>query len=515
MNGSTAALQNRRTTRLVGAFLALLLAAGCGSDDDVASVDQPSDGIHREFLPTTETMMEWVAAIVEQGIRRPGYAADEWIETWARDRFDEFGLRDVTLDPVEVDRWEPLRWSLTVWHEDSPAQTMTIPSYPIPFSAMTSGIEGELALSTGAEGQTLSGKIAIFENDFLALPQTIVRVFARWVHDPTGEFETLFQTLPFSARFQDVMGPEAEAGAVGFIGILRGLPWETDRYYVPYSAEENPLPGLWLSSSNGDRLLEFLHAGTAHARIELDRSLVKATSHNVTGVLPGTSDEWIVIGSHHDGPWASAVEDASGTALVLAQALYWSRVPRAERPHNLLFLLNSGHMSGGAGLHHFVDTNREFLERDVLVEIHLEHAAREARGENGMLVPTDAPEVRWWFTSFVPPLEQAVADAICAEDLQRSLMMPVEGFPPGSSNPPTDGAFFHPLTPIVNFLTAPMYLFDEQDTIDKVHQDSLLPLTRATIRIVNAMREETAAGLRQTVYEPPRETPIEACADGG
>jgi len=76
----------------------------------------------------------------------------------------------------------------------------------------------------------------------------------------------------------------------------------------------------------------------------------------------------------------------------------------------------------------------------------------------------------------------------------------------------TDGAFFHPHTPIVNFLSAPMYLFDEQDTIDKIHEDSLAPLTRATIRIVNAMHNQTAAGLRQTAYEPPRQEAIPPCS---
>lgn len=497
--------------RLAAATLCAVLAgSGCGDDDATAA--RPGSGIRDRLLPTTEVMQEWIAEIVAQGIRRPGYPADQWAESWIRDRFVEFGLQDVTLDPIDVERWEPRNWSLTVWHEETPDRTERIPCYPIPFSAAASGLEGALAVSTGNPPQDLTGKIAVFENRFLALPQTVARALATWAHDPDGEFDTLVQLLPFGTRFQRVMEPEIAAGAAGFVGILRGLPWETDRYFVPYDAEERPIPGVWLSEANGDRLIEFLRTGAAHARIELERELVTTTSHNVMGVLPGASNEWVIIGSHHDGPWASAVEDASGISLVLAQARYWSQVPRTERPHNLLFLLNGGHMSGGAGLKHIVETRREFIERDVVVEIHLEHAARAARGEDGRLVATDAPEVRWWFTSFAPPLEQAVADAICAENLGRSLMMPVEGFPPGSRNPPTDGAFFHPHTPIVNFLSAPMYLFDEQDTIDKIHEDSLAPLTRATIRIVNAMHNQTAAGLRQTAYEPPRQEAIPPCS---
>ena len=34
----------------------------------------------------------------------------------------------------------------------------------------------------------------------------------------------------------------------------------------------------------------------------------------------------------------------------------------------------------------------------------------------------------------------------------------------------------------MNFLTAPFYLFDEMDTLDKIHRPSLVPVTRAAIR---------------------------------
>jgi hypothetical protein len=40
--------------------------------------------------------------------------------------------------------------------------------------------------------------------------------------------------------------------------------------------------------------------------------------------------------------------------------------------------------------------------------------------------------------------------------------------------------------PLVNFLTAPFYLFDAIDTLDKIHRPSLVPVTRAAIRIVGA-----------------------------
>ena len=49
------------------------------------------------------------------------------------------------------------------------------------------------------------------------------------------------------------------------------------------------------------------------------------------GELPGADDEAVMIASHHDGPWSSAVEDSSGIALVLAQATYWAAQPVEDR----------------------------------------------------------------------------------------------------------------------------------------------------------------------------------------
>ncbi|HET9542308.1 MAG TPA: M28 family peptidase, partial [Acidimicrobiales bacterium] len=220
----------------------------------------------------------------------------------------------------------------------------------------------------------------------------------------------------------------------------------------------------------------------------------EVAAHNVIGTLPGASAEWMIIASHHDAPWASAVEDGSGIAMVLAQATHWASVPAEERPHNLLFLLTTGHMVHGAGTRSFIDAHQDLLG-DVVLEIHLEHTASEVRGDgHGGLEPTGEPEVRWWFTTQEPELEASVQSALEAEDLRRSLVLRPDIFGP---YPTTDGGFFHGEgVPLVNFLTAPMYLFDSADTIDKIHVDSLEPVGRAVVRIVESLRGRTAANLR-------------------
>ena len=428
--------------------------------------------------------MEWIATIVAQGIRRPGYPADRWSEEWTAERMRELGLADVRLEPLELPYWEPRRAELRVDDE-------VFTGFPLPHAA-GGDVEGALVRTDEAR----AGSIAVTEVSLLRMPQSGFRLLATASHDPDGDFDTLEQVLPFGARFQEVMDPAIAAGAAGFVGLLTGFPWETRDYYVPYDAIARPIPGIWLSAGDGRRLLARLQAGAARARLTVDVARHPVTSHNVVGVLPGRSDEWVIIGTHHDAPWASAVEDASGIAMVLAQAAHWAARPAAERPHNLLFLVTAGHMAHAAGTRAFIARHAELLPR-VVLEVHLEHAARRCLPENGVLVPTDEPEVRWWFTSRNPDLEAAVARALAAHDLRRSLVLRPDVFGP---MPTTDGAFFHPEgVPLVHFLTAPMYLFDSCDTLDKIHVASLEPVGRAVTDIIAATAGVSAAAMRAGV----------------
>jgi hypothetical protein len=113
---------------------------------------------------------------------------------------------------------------------------------------------------------------------------------------------------------------------------------------------------------------------------------------------------------------------------------------------------------------------------------------------DGALVPTGEPEVRWLFTSRIRRIEAAVAAALEAEGIDRALILPPDVFGP---HPTTDGGMFHLHgVPLVNYLTAPFYLFDSIDTLDKIHRPSLRPLTRATIRLVEATAGASAQAFR-------------------
>jgi len=442
-------------------------------------------------VPSASQMLADIEVILGFGIRRPGYHADRQAEAWAAERFAELGLRDVAAEPVQLQMWRPGQASLDVWPLGDTARAQHFDGFALPYTQACKDLERDLVTFDAAAAAR--DQIVVEPLSLLQLPQSALREAATFAYDPAGELATLVQTLPFGPHFNTVGDAAVAAGAAGYVGLLTGVPWRTCRYYVPYDAQPRPLSGLWLSGADGYRLQTMLESGQCRARLNVDARQDTGTSHNIVGELPGAGDETVLIGSHHDAPWASAVEDASGMALVLAQAAYWASVPAAERPHNFTFLLTAGHMAGGAGTRSFVTRHASRLEQVVLA-VHLEHAAAEVRGDGERLELTGQPEPRWWFTSPEPALQAAVAEALHSEQLSRSFVLPPTVF---GDSPTTDGsALYLAGVPIVQFLTAPMYLFDAEDTIDKIHVPSLQPVTRAVIRIIESVRGRSAAQLR-------------------
>jgi hypothetical protein len=453
-----------------------------------------------EDVPPKETIYGWIEEVFDQGIRRPGYDADIWAEQFVADKFRELGLENVRMEPVPLTRWEPRTWLLEVTPAGGDLVGLTC--YPVPYAVPADGLELELAAYDSADPGAVAGKASLYDVSLLEIPTTVFMGMGSAPEDtsdrlidPDGTLSDSTQLVPFNADFQEVMAPSVEAGARAFIGALIDYPGNSYQYFVPYDGIEREIPGVWIRGTDGQWLHEQLANGPVHIKLTVDAVSEPFESHNVVGELPGADDDVVMIASHHDGPWASAVEDGSGIALVLAQATFWAAQPEEERAHRLVFVLQAGHMCGGAGLRRYIEDHRSELER-VVLEVHLEHAALEfTAAEEHEVVTTDQPVPRWFFTSRIPPLEEAVIEALTTEELGRSMVLAPDAIL--GPQPPTDGAFYHiEGVPIFQFLAAPFYLFDAMDILDKIDQEHLVPLTRATIRVIESTRGTSAAAMR-------------------
>lgn len=474
--------------------MATALLAACG-------LPPLPDGLPDASVPTKDEIFGWIQQIFAQGVRRPGYPADVWTEQFVLDRFTELGLENVHFEPITVRRWQTNGAQLVV--TPSGGDPVALDAFPTPYSAPVTDLELDLAGYLAATPGLVAGKAALYDISLLRLPATFFVPFGSApvdltgrIIDPQGTMTAETHLLPFGIEIDKVMEPAISAGAAAFIGNVANCPGNSRQYFVPYDAIDRPIPGVWINSTDAAWLHQQLLLGGVTVKLTVDTVVDEVTSNNVVGELAGLDDERVIIGSHHDGPWPSAVEDASGTSLVLAQAKFWAALPADKRPHRLVFLLHGGHMSGGAGLHQYIEAHRDELD-SVVLETHLEHAALKFEEQAGELVSTGQCVPRWWFTSRNPQLEDIVKAALTTEKVHRSMLLAPDAI---GAQPPTDGAFYHTEgVPIVQHMAAPFYLFDEMDTLDKVDQNGLVALTRATIRIVNATHGISAAAMRAGV----------------
>ncbi len=466
--------------------VAAVLTGGCAGNraESAMSTSRTSDDAASASVDANR-MMSWINTLVGFGIRRPGYPGDARAARWIAGQFRRAGLRHVGLEPVKVNRWRPETCRLVWWPTGDPSSRTTVDCFSLPFSEPVVDVTARLALDDGTGA--LDGAIGVVRDHFQTVPQQVIADQALDVVAPDTFVKTDQQPLPFGFRngdlFSDFFTPTSSRGGVAFLGILEGLA--TSHYYAPYTGVNVDLPAAWLGEQPGRTLLAALSSGPVTARLTSRAVREPARSYNVVGELPGARDTAVVIGSHHDAPWASAVEDASGISEVLAQAHHWAAVPRARRPHHLVFVATAGHMSGAAGSIAFIQRHPRLMKQTVL-EVHLEHIARRATVSDSGLEVTDQPETRWWFTTNRPDLRQIVVGALRTQHMDRDLVLPAVGFFGGDA-PLSDAAPFS-LTgvPVVSLISAPVYLFDDRDTPRMIDRAGLVQVRDATVRMIES-----------------------------
>jgi aminopeptidase YwaD len=152
--------------------------------------------------------------------------------------------------------------------------------------------------------------------------------------------------------------------------------------WPPYSEiwiDPPKAPLLWISGSDAQRLIELLGRGNVEVEVQLTARSENAISYNVLALLPGQSEEIIVVGAHHDSVLTpGAVDGATGVAVVLeiARVLSMENLPRT-----ILFASFGSKEPGLLGSAAFV---REHAENNIVAAVIFDAIAPGP--ENGLRV---------------------------------------------------------------------------------------------------------------------------------
>jgi hypothetical protein len=446
--------------------------------------------VSQDSIPSRDRIFGYISDIYNIGERRPGSDADHKAIQYLDSKLREFGCDDVHVETSKFDYWEPVKWSLKVQPGTSTAWDAE--TFYVPYSGPTppDGVTAEaiyLGNITAPKWQDVKGKIIIVDIPSTGVSWDQMKLFSYMAYEPENTLKGVAPTpypVGWMLKYIDFYKKAETQHPVGIIGILRDYPQMGKfAYYAPYDGELRSVPSLYLLPPEGDKLKALALSGKTTVNLVLQANISRkgGESANVYAVLPGRSSSIVMFQSHHDSPWKSGVEDSSGVGMVLALAEYYARMPQSDRPYTMVFLLTGGHMVGGATNKDFVARHQaDILSRTVL-DMVIEHIADDYLPPTE---PTANAQPHGVFLSENPVTVSLFAESIASSHISRTLLFPTAS-PLGV---PTDGFhYFQAGVPIVSLISGPAWLFDDDDTLDRVAKEHLAPIAGMYINFTNRM----------------------------
>ncbi len=308
------------------------------------------------------------------------------------DEFTKLGLK-VTRQPFTVkELWYPTHWegSYAAGVRSGPLQTL----FPINETRPTAaeGITAEVVwVGVGAApdllGRDLKGKAVLVYSTFVPGGRS----------HSASERAGLFNSDTLVTK----------AGAAMIINVIA----------VPGNGQFNPegapagvdaVPTLTISQDEGFMLRDLLATGQkVQIRLKLDIAMREnLPSQNVYAVLPGVSDEEVMVMAHTDGFFQGAMDNASGMATAIDIARHYAAIPQAQRPRTMVFVATPDHHHGETGRDLMIKTHDW---SKVSVILNAEHTSQTLLYMyNADLMTSNAISARRWFASGSPAFQQLV-----------------------------------------------------------------------------------------------------------
>jgi hypothetical protein len=393
------------------------------------------------------------------------------------EEFSRLGLT-VTRQPFTVkELWYPTHWEGTYKTDAKTAPLLTL--FPINETKPTppTGITAEaIWVGVGAApdlaGRDLRGKAVLVYSTFVPGGRSLS------ASDRAGLFNS--DTLV------------TKAGAAMIINVI-AVPGNGQ--FNPEGAPSGPdaVPTLTISQDEGFLLRDMLAAGKK-VQIGLKLDIAERAgqpSQNVYAVLPGASEEEVMVMAHTDGFFQGAMDNASGMATAIDIARHYAAIPQPQRPRTMVFVATPDHHHG--------ETGRDLMIKShnwskVALVLNAEHTSQTLLYfYNADLMTSNAVSARRWFASGSPEFQQLVKHTL--SDFNVSVYKVPEARAGGSL-----GAV-SPFAPSFHIIDHVIY-HTSLDTPELVPAVGLGWSERAFLSIIDSANKMTMAQLRGTAKLP-------------
>lgn len=280
---------------LTGAAQAQDLTAGAAAARDRALTDKTAWDV-LESLTT------------EVGPRPVGTPAMDRARDWGLAKLKAMGFQNVKVETFTTPTWT--RTGIDTAEVISP--------YPQPLHILALG----RSASTPPGG--LTGEIALFKSyqAFLNQPEGSLKGKIAVVTQVMAKTQDISGYANINAQRSRGAAEAAKRGAIGY--MMRSLSTDDTRLPHTGGGGDAGTPSVALSKPDAD-LLERMAARGKPVTVRINAQSTTnpaSTAYNLSGEIPGTTDEVIVLGGHLDSwdPGTGAVDDGAGIAITMAAA---------------------------------------------------------------------------------------------------------------------------------------------------------------------------------------------------
>jgi peptidase M28-like protein len=391
--------------------------------------------------------------------RIAGTRYDRMIQDWVERKFKEIGLEEVRRQELDMTPlWYPNSWaaSLVVGGAATPLKT----AFPITDTVGTGGktIEAPamwLGLGTPADfkDRDVRGKAVVLYS----------------APTPGGRDHV--------ARWSGSMLRANQAGAA-FVLIMMDNPGNVTT--EPEAGNGTTVPTLTISRREGTAIREAIESGkdvTLRLSADIERKSGLKTA-NVWGVLPGSTDENILIMAHTDAMFDGALDNASGIVMLMEIARYYAAKPKAERRRTITFVTTPDHHHGAVGIR-WINQNMGDLLAKTAVIVNCEHPSQTQTYRLGSgLMTSTTMSARRWFVGGSEALRSLVLGSF--KTFGVAVYARPEGRPGGELSQVYQRApSFHVIDHI--------FYHSDADTEDLVPAAGIEAVTRAYLKIIDGV----------------------------
>ena len=391
--------------------------------------------------------------------------------------FVESQIEDGAGIPVQRRTFTFPYWELQSYGITGPnGEPIPVAGYQ-PYSGQTSadGVEAQIWYAGTAPALDYSGaagKIVVYEAPFNPFPLRTAWTSLGF-YLPSDESD--WPASDFSPQWEFLnapsLNPARTAGALGVVRIWTQISDEAAQNQAqPFSSAPNTVPALWVGKSAGDRLKQIAATGGT-VNFKLYATITPDTpTDNLWAILPGQTDETIIVNTHSDG--CNALEE-NGPVGIIALARYFSKLPLSQRKRTLVFLMTTGHFGHGLvpGVQTWRTENADIMSRTVAA-VTLEHMGGLEWKDDpaGVYGPTGK-------TAWGPSLTrlQSMAD-VYLQNAAAIGATRMTGQNPNAAYFGEGSGFAAAGIPTISFIGGPWYLFTAPPVggeIDKLDRDRL------------------------------------------